>query len=159
MSSTHTLRRLLGALLPALALCACGATGDHSTLPDSDPEPSRQESTMQIQYLEIVSSDADATCATLAAVHGVTFSDPKPALGNARVASLATGGRISVRAPMAEHETPVVRPYALVDDIAAAIESAEAAGAQFAMYATELPGEGTFAIYMLGGIQHGLWQD
>ncbi len=113
---------------------------------------------MQIEYLEIVTPEVDATCATLAQQKVTTFSAPVPELGQARLADLSNGGRISVRAPMADHETPVVRPYMLVDNIETAITSAQAQGAEFAMLATEVPGQGTFAIYMLGGIQHGLWQ-
>ncbi len=113
---------------------------------------------MQIEYLEIVTPEVDATCATLAQQTGTTFSAPVPELGQARLADLSNGGRISIRAPMADHETPLVRPYMLVDDIETAITSAQAQGAEFAMLATEVPGQGTFAIYMLGGIQHGLWQ-
>ncbi|MEL7487321.1 MAG: hydroxylase [Pseudomonadota bacterium] len=113
---------------------------------------------MQIHYLEIVTTDVDAACASLAAQHGVTFSDPEPALGNARIASLSDGGRIGVRAPLAEHDTPIVRPYLLVDDIEAATKAAEAAGAEFAMKSTAVPGQGKFAIYFLGGVQYGLWE-
>lgn len=113
---------------------------------------------MQIEYLEIVTPDVDTTCAALAQQNRTTFSDPVAELGQARLADLSNGGRISVRAPMAEHETPVVRPYMLVTDIETAIADAQAAGAEFAMLATEVPGQGTFAIYMLSGIQHGLWQ-
>lgn len=113
---------------------------------------------MHIHYLEIVSNDVDATCAALAAVHGADFAAPEAMLGNARLATLKEGGRIGVRAPMAEHDHPVVRPYLLVDDIEAASKAAEAAGAEFAMRATEIPGHGTFAIYFLGGVQYGLWQ-
>lgn len=113
---------------------------------------------MQIEYLEIVTPEVEATCKIFAKHHGAVFSDPVPELGNARLADHACGGRISVRAPMAEHEIPTVRPYMLVHDIEAAIASAQAEGAEFAMLATEVPGQGTFAIYMLGGIQHGLWQ-
>ncbi|MEO1043311.1 MAG: hydroxylase [Pseudomonadota bacterium] len=113
---------------------------------------------MQIQYLEIVTPEVDKTCQALADQHGVSFSDPVPELGNARVAQLTGGGRIGVRAPMREDEEPVVRPYTLVADIAAASTAAEAAGGEFAMRATEIPGQGTFAIYFLGGVQHGLWE-
>jgi predicted enzyme related to lactoylglutathione lyase len=115
-------------------------------------------STMTIQYLEIVTPDVDATCQVLGRAHGVEFSEPIPALGNARTADLSGGGRISVRAPMRDSESPVVRPYVLVEDIDAALAEARAAGAEIAMNATELPGQGSFAIYILGGIQHGLWQ-
>ena len=111
------------------------------------------------QYLEIVTPEVDATCRALEAMHGVTFSAAVPELGNARTADVAGGGRIGVRAPMAEHETPVVRPYLLVDDINAAIAEAESAGGEVALPRTEIPGQGAFAIYFLGGIQHGLWEN
>ncbi len=113
---------------------------------------------MQVQYLEIVTPKVEETCAALAEAHGVAFSEPEAALGGARVASLKGGGRIGIRAPMREDEAPVVRPYLLVDDIEAASAAATAAGAEFAMTATEIPGHGKFAIYFLGGIQHGLWE-
>lgn len=113
---------------------------------------------MQIDYLEIVTPDVDAVCATYERVHGVTFGEPEAGLGNARTAVMANGGMIGVRAPMAESEEPVVRPYLLVDDIAAATEAAEAAGGMIAHPPMELPGHGTFAIFIQGGIHHGLWQ-
>ena len=59
---------------------------------------------------------------------------------------------------MRDTEKPVVRPYLLVDDIHAAVKAAEAQGAEVAIPPMELPGQGTFAIYLLGGIDHGLWQ-
>ncbi|MEM1329437.1 MAG: hydroxylase [Planctomycetota bacterium] len=113
---------------------------------------------MTVQYLEIVTPTVDETCAALAATHGVEFGEPVPMLGNARTADLSDGGRIGVRAPMRETEQPVVRPYLLVEDINAAIEAAKAAGGQVAIPPMELPGQGTFALYILGGIDHGLWQ-
>jgi len=113
---------------------------------------------MEIYYLEIVTLDVDKTCAALAVQHGVTFSEPQAALGNARTAEIKGGGRIGVRAPMRETEEPVVRPYMRVEDIEVASAAAERAGAEFAMTATAVPGQGKFAIYFLGGIQHGLWE-
>lgn len=113
---------------------------------------------MQVHYLEVVTPSVDETCQALAAQHGATFSDPVAALGGARVADLKGGGRIGVRAPMRDDEAPVVRPYLLVEDIEAASRAAEEAGAQFAMRATEIPGQGAFAIYFIGGVQHGLWR-
>ncbi len=65
---------------------------------------------------------------------------------------------IGVRAPTREAETPVVRPYWLVDDVAAAVQAAEGAGAGIAHPPMEIPGHCTFAIYIQGGVQHGLWQ-
>lgn len=113
---------------------------------------------MLIQYLEVVTADVDATCSALEKLHGISFGEPEAMLGNARTASLKSGGRIGVRAPMREDEDPVVRPYVLVDDIEAAVKAADAAGADFAMYPTEVPGHGKFALYFQGGIQYGLWQ-
>lgn len=114
---------------------------------------------MDVRYLEIVTPDVAATCALWERTHGIAFGDPVPELGQARTAALPAGGRVGIRAPMADHDGPVVRPYVGVDDIGAAIAAAEAAGATIAMGATPIPGQGTFAIYILGGIEHGLWQD
>ncbi len=113
---------------------------------------------MPIHYLEIVTPDVDAVCATYEQLHGVSFSEPKAGLGNARTASLSNGGLIGVRAPLHETEEPVVRPYLLVDDVQAAAEAAAAAGGEIAHPPMELPGHGTFAIFIQGGIHHGLWQ-
>lgn len=113
---------------------------------------------MQIHYLEIVSPDVDAVCASYEKLHAVTFGAPEAGLGNARVATLSGGGRIGVRAPMHDAELPVVRPYFLVDDIEAATKAAEAAGGEIAHPPMELPGFGKFSIYMQGGVGQGLWQ-
>ncbi|MFG0306295.1 MAG: VOC family protein [Phycisphaerales bacterium JB040] len=114
---------------------------------------------MHVRYLEIVTPELDETCATLGAVHGVEFGDPVPELGNARTAVLAGGGTIGVRAPMREDEAPVVRPYLLVDDLDASVKAAEEHGALVALPRMEIQGQGTIAIYVLGGIEHALWQD
>lgn len=113
---------------------------------------------MQVHYLEIVTPEVDATCEILGKTQGAVFAAADPALGHARTALLANGGRIGVRAPMGATEEPVVRPYLLVADIEAAVAEAEAAGGMIAMPPTEIPGQGRFAIYLIGGIQHGLWQ-
>jgi predicted enzyme related to lactoylglutathione lyase len=113
---------------------------------------------MQIQYLEIVTPDVDAVCSTYKKVHGVAFGEPDAGLGGARTAELAGGGRIGVRAPMHETEEPVVRPYILVDDIDAAARAAEEAGAEIAHPPMEIPGRGSFAIFIQGGVHHALWQ-
>lgn len=113
---------------------------------------------MQIHYLEIVTPEVDAVCGTYEQLHGVSFSAPDAGLGNARTAPLPGGGLVGVRAPMHESEEPVVRPYLLVDDVDAAAEAAEAAGAEIAHPPMEIPGHGKFAIYIQGGVHHGLWQ-
>jgi uncharacterized protein len=114
---------------------------------------------MNVKYLEIVTIDVGATCEALEAAHGASFSEPCPALGGARTAELEGGGRLGVRAPMHEAEAPVVRPYLGVPDAGAAVAAAEAKGAEVLHPALELPGEGTFAIYLGGGAQLGVWED
>lgn len=113
---------------------------------------------MQIQYLEIVTKDVDAVCAAYAAMKGVHFGQPDARLGNARTAPLAGGGLVGVRAPLRETEEPVVRPYWLVEDIEAAVAAVVEAGGQVAVPPMLIPGHGTFAIYLQGGNDHGLWQ-
>jgi uncharacterized protein len=80
---------------------------------------------------------------------------PRP---GARTASLAGGYLVGVRGPLRPDEAPVVRPYWLVPDIHASLAAAERAGGQVAHPPLEIPGHGTFAIYVQGGNDHGLWQ-
>ena len=113
---------------------------------------------MQIYYLEIVTKEVDAVCAAYAAANGVQFGAPDARLGKARTAPMPGGGLVGVRAPLRETEKPVVRPYWLVDDIAAAVAAAAKAGAVIAHPPMKIPGHGTFAICIQGGIEHGFWQ-
>jgi predicted enzyme related to lactoylglutathione lyase len=113
---------------------------------------------MRIHYLEIVTKQVEAVCAAYSAASGLEFGAPVAGLGSARTAALPGGGRVGVRAPMHETEQPVVRPYWLVDDVEAALAAAVAAGAEVAHPPLEIPGHGTFAIYLQGGVHHGLWQ-
>jgi predicted enzyme related to lactoylglutathione lyase len=113
---------------------------------------------MQIHYIEIVTKEVDAVCASYAAANGVQFGKPDAGLGNARTATLAEGGFVGVRAPLREREESVVRPYWLVDDIEEALAAAVEAGGEIAHPPMEIPGKGTFAIYIHGGVHHGLWQ-
>ena len=146
------MKRFIASVAAAIAAIAFSGAA-------SAQDPSTTEgNAMQVHYLEIVTPKVEETCTALAAQHGVVFSEPEAALGNARIAMLEGGGRIGVRAPMRDDEEPVVRPYMLVNDIESASKAAEAAGAEFAMRATEIPGQGKFAIYFLGGIQHALWE-
>jgi predicted enzyme related to lactoylglutathione lyase len=114
---------------------------------------------MRIGYLEIVTPDVDAVCATYAEATGAAFGAPDAGLGGARTAALPGGALVGVRAPMHEAEAPVVRPYWLVDDIEAAVAAAVAAGGEVVHPPLELPDHGTFAIYIQGDIHHGLWQN
>ncbi len=113
---------------------------------------------MRIHYLEIVSDDVAAQCGALERVHGLSFGPAVAALGGNRIAETPGGSLIGVRAPLAAHEQPIVRTYLAVDDIATAVTEAEAAGAMIAYPPTELGDTGTWAIYLLGDVQLGLWQ-
>jgi len=124
----------------------------------TEKNQAREKTTMVVQYLEIVTPSVEETCQALSEAHGVVFGDPIPEFGNARTANLAGGGRLGVRGPMRATESPVVRPYVLVDDIDAAVKAAVNAGAEVALPPMPIPGQGKFSIYILGGIEHGLWQ-
>ena len=113
---------------------------------------------MKVHYLEIVTPDAEAVCETYSQLHDVEFGDSDKNLGGARVANLSNGGMLGVRAPMHEFEQPVVRPYILVEDIQATVEAAATSGANVALPPMELPGHGTCAIVIQGGIESGFWQ-
>lgn len=116
------------------------------------------ESNMSVHYMEIVCRDVAAQCAALERVHGLSFGPPVADLGGARVANAAGGSQIGVRAPLAEHEQPIIRTYLEVNDIAKAIKEAEAAGGVVAYPPTKQGETGTWAIYVLGDVQFGLWQ-
>jgi hypothetical protein len=113
---------------------------------------------MRIHYLEIVSRDVAAQCAALERIHGLSFGPPVADLGQARVAEVPDGSLIGVRAPLGEHEKPIIRTYLEVKDITRAVKDAEAAGAMIAYPPTRQGDTGTWAIYILGDVQTGLWQ-
>ncbi len=113
---------------------------------------------MRVHYLEIVTTDVEATCNLYSQVHGVTFGDADQNLGGARTAQLANGGMMGVRAPMHEGEKPVTRSYILVEDIEAAVATVAKSGAEIAVPPMKIAGHGTCAIFFLGGIEAGLWQ-
>lgn len=113
---------------------------------------------MKVHYLEIVAADVDAVCAAYESAHGVAFGSADPLLGGARTAALPDGGSVGVRGPLRDTEEPIVRPYWLVDDIEAALAAAAKRGAFVAHPPLEISGKGTFAIYIQGGVNHGLWQ-
>ena len=161
---THAVPAVLLCVVPLLFVSTpeVSDTYPQSERPTRDVRKSDQEfneeDAVKVHYLEIVTPEVDATCDALENLQGVSFGEPIPELGHARTATLDGGGRIGVRAPMRETEGPVVRPYLLVEDIGGAVDAAQAAGGEIAMAPTEIPGQGKFAIYILGGIQHGLWQ-
>ena len=113
---------------------------------------------MRVHYVEMVCRDVEEQCAALERIHGLSFGSAVADLGGARVAETSRGERVGVRAPLADHEEPVVRTYWAVEDIASAVEQAEAAGAVLAYPPTVQGTTGTWAIYILGEVQVGLWQ-
>jgi predicted enzyme related to lactoylglutathione lyase len=144
--------------MPLLAACQ---QSEDSADADNDASPNVQDSeenTMQVQYLEIVTPDVDALCKQYSTIHGITFSEPNATLGNARTAKLNGGGLIGIRGPLRDSETPVIRPYILVKNLETAVAAAADAGAKIALPRMELPGHGTIAIVIQGGIECGLWQ-
>ncbi|MHC5113098.1 MAG: DUF6265 family protein [Planctomycetota bacterium] len=121
------------------------------------PEQEGRSDTL-VHHVEIVSSDVDAQCAALERLHGLSFGPAVADLGGARMAESTDGSGIGVRAPLAAHEAPIVRTYLAVDDIAKAVREAEEAGAVIAYPPTKQGDTGTWAIYILGDVQVGLWQ-
>jgi predicted enzyme related to lactoylglutathione lyase len=113
---------------------------------------------MAVHYMEIVSNDVDTLTALYQHVHGLSFGSPDADLGQARVATRADGTMVGIRKPLAAHEQPIVRTYLAVEDIQQAVRKAEEAGAAVAYGPTQQGQRGTFAILILGDVQHGLWQ-
>lgn len=158
------------AIPPAIAsaLAGCNQTGtappqqtnaaDDTSSESQDSKPQATEASMKIQYLEIVTPEVDALCKQYAAIYDITFSEPVASFGGARTAKLDGGGQIGIRGPLRDSETPVVRPYVLVDDIEAAVKAASEAGGEVAMPPMEIPENGMFAIVIHGGIECGFWQ-
>jgi len=111
-----------------------------------------------VNYLEIVTNDVDHEVKLFELAHGLKFGDPVAELGGTRTAATPTGSSVGIRAPMRETGLPVVRPYFLTETIAQAVDALSKQGAETAMPPMAIEGLGTFAIYIIGGIQYGLWQ-
>ena len=119
---------------------------------------SEESSNMNIHYLEIVTNDVDALCAAYERVHSLSFGPEDPDLGQARVAVRPDGSLVGIRKPLAAHEQPTMRTYLTVVDIQKAVKEAEEAGAIIAYPPTRQGERGTFAIFIHGDVEHGLWQ-
>ena len=111
-----------------------------------------------VHYLEIVTPDVEAACRLYGKAYGWRFQAAGPELGNSFVAILPGGSLCGIRAPMHVQEKPIVRTYLRVADIEAAVREAAQLGAKIALEPMEIPGHGTIAIYLYGGIEQGLWQ-
>jgi predicted enzyme related to lactoylglutathione lyase len=135
-----------------------GSDADEVNRETREPIPPTAGDHMKVQYLEIVTPEVDALCVQYRTVHGISFSEPDANLGGARTAKLNSGGLLGIRGPLRDTETPVVRPYVLVEDIKASVASAAEAGAEIALPPMEIPEHGTCAIVIHSGIECGLWQ-
>ncbi|GEA12936.1 hydroxylase [Alteromonas sp. KUL49] len=111
-----------------------------------------------IHYLEIVTPEAEQVCASYSDALMCEFSAPEPALGNARIAKLNSGGMLGIRLPMHDAEDPVSRPYYLVEDIEKAVTVASQSGAEVIVPPMDIPGFGKCSIVTYGNIQSGFWQ-
>ena len=109
-------------------------------------------------YLEVVTADVQAASRFYSEAYGWHFMPEAPELGNARVATLPGGSLCGIRAPMSDHERPIVRTYLRVADVEVAVKKAAQLGATVALEPTDIPGRGRIAIYFIGGIEQGLWQ-
>ena len=139
-----------------------GSNAERATKDETEQKLTNNEkgtTSMKIQYLEVVTPEVDVICKSYEDLYGVEFGEPAPNLGNARTAEFSDGSLLGIRAPLRDDEDPVVRPYLLVEDIEGAVAKAKEAGAEIAIPPMELPGYGTFAIFIQGGIDHGLWQN
>jgi len=103
---------------------------------------------MKVHYLEIVTPDIESVCKAYELAQNVKFGAPDEMLGGAKVCELSDGSIIGVRAPLRENETPVVRPYYLVDDIEKAVSKVVGQGAEIAVPPLEIPHKGKFAMYI-----------
>ena len=164
-----TRRRVLSLVALSVTAMHLGCTREQSVAPQvggatAEDVPienntrTKPGESMNVHYLEIVTTDVDATCKLYSQIHNVTFGDTVQSLGGARTAIAANGGMIGVRAPMHDGEKPVTRAYGLVADIEAAVATAAKAGALIAVPPMKIEGYGRCAIYILGGIEAGLWQ-
>ena len=104
--TTHAVRAVLLCVVPLLIVSTPEVSDTYAQpkRPTRDVRKSDQESNeedaVKVHYLEIVTPEVDATCDALENLQGVSFGEPIPELGHARTATLDSGGRIGVRAPM-----------------------------------------------------------
>ena len=145
----HVLAFFLLLALPALHAEEQAAEGAAS--PDVVPDHG-------IYYLEIVTPDAGAMRDFYREAFGYEFSEGTPELGGAYFATLPGGSLLGIRGPLRPTEEPILRNYLKVEDIHRATKRAEELGAEIALGPTEIAGRGQIAIYLLGGIEQGIWQ-
>jgi len=112
----------------------------------------------EIYYLEVVAADPQAARDFYQAAFGWQFTEATPELGGAFVADLPNGSLCAIRGSLSPSEEPTVRTYVRVLDVRAAVEKAVDLGATLALEPTEILDRGTIAIFLISGIEQGLWQ-
>lgn len=143
---------------PVMRLRQSASRGTLLLLPGYAGGPAPRVPVGEVCYVEMVTPDVDAARRACEAAHGWRFAGPEPVLGGAVVATLPSGARCAIRAPMDVSETPLTRAYVRVEDVEAAARRAEAAGALLALAPMDLEGHGRIAIWIVGGVQQGAWQ-
>jgi uncharacterized protein len=128
---------------------------NHGKIKGEDPMEVPEHS---IHYLEIVTGDVESACNHYTKAYGWQFQPTGPELGHSFVAKIPGGSICGIRAPLNPEETPIVRTYLRVSDIAAATREAARLGAKILLDYMDIPGWGKISIYEFGGIQQGLWQ-
>lgn len=113
---------------------------------------------MKIHYLEIVSNDVAREIALFETGQGLSFGEPVAELGGARTAKSADGPIVGIRGPMHDAETPVARPYFLTHTLQETVDALGKLGAEIALPYMKIEGQGEIAIYIVDGIEYGLWQ-
>lgn len=143
---------------PVMGLRRSASTGTLLLLPGYAEAGAPRVGIGEVHYVEMVASDVAATRRACEEAHGWRFAEPDPVLGGAVVATLPSGTRCAIRAPLRSDERPVTRTYVRVADVEQAGKRAEAAGAKLALPSMDLEGHGRIAIWIVGGIETGAWQ-
>lgn len=143
---------------PVMELRQSASKGMLLLLPGYADAPAPRVPVGDVCYLEMVVTDPAATRAILEKTNGWRFSSPQQELGGAHVATLASGARLAIRAPMSPDETCVTRTYVRVADLDAHVRQLESLGATMMLEKMDIPGQGRIGIWDAGGAQFGAWQ-
>lgn len=142
---------------PVMKLRRSASTGMLLLLPSYAASTSRVAH-HDVCYVEMVTPEVDAMREFCAEAYGWSFAPPDPVLGSARIATLASGARVAIRAPMDAAEKPLTRTYVRVPDVERAAKEAERLGALVALAPVELGSHGKIAIFIVGGVEQGAWE-
>lgn len=113
-----------------------------------------------IAHTEVVTANVAGTKAFYERTFGWKFQNLGPDMGNYEMATLPNGMTYGLRAPQPGNagDKPGVVNYTLVPDVKKAVADAKKHGAQVMLEPQEVPGKGWFAICLVQGTPHGVWQ-